>query len=85
MFRFGDADHAHPAVPISAEALERAALLKVGEVDRRRKKGFGIIVANTGGRGAQANQAIRVGVGQRFEQHAFQNTEDGRVGADAKR
>jgi hypothetical protein len=85
LFRFGDAGHAHSVIAISAEALERPALLKVGEVDRWRKKVSRILDANAGGRGAQAHQAIRVGVGQRFEQHAFQNTEDGCVSADAER
>jgi hypothetical protein len=32
----------------------------------------------------EANEAVRVGIGQRFEQHTFENAEDGRVSPDTE-
>ena len=82
LFRFTDARDADAIARIDTQALKTAVLFKVSEVNGWRD--VQVFDIDAWSRQPEANEAVWVGIGQRFEQHAFENTEDGRVGPDAE-
>ncbi len=78
---FGRSGDAHGSVPPDAHLLERPALLAVDEVHRW----GGVHLLQVDPRRGQpyANQPVGFRIGQRFEQHALDDGENGAVGADA--
>ena len=81
LFGFGNPGNAHRVVVDQRKVLQRLVLFPVNEIIRRR--GGQLLDVDTGRRMHYAHQLFGIGIGQRLEQNAFNNTEDNGVAADS--
>jgi hypothetical protein len=82
---FGKSRDRDAAARPQPELLERSPLLPVREEHRRRHVEVAVVEADPGCRVPDADQLVRARIRQRLEEHAVDDAEDGRVGANADR
>ncbi len=83
LLRIADTRHAAAAGPPDPEVLERAVLVAVGEVHRRRHgEPLGV---DSGRPVPEAHELVGIRIGQRLDQHRVDDAEDRRRCADAER